>query len=411
MNRVIFSIGQVNDYVKGLMNRDPILNGVWVRGEISNLATPSSGHMYFTLKDERARIRCVMFRQDRRGINFLPADGMQVIAKGQVSLYSKDGQYQLYVYEMEPDGIGDLYAAFDALKTQLENEGLFDPRDKKPIPTFPKKMAVITSHTGAAVRDIINITRRRCNALSILVVPVLVQGEHAADQISAALDYVNTREDIDVIIVGRGGGSIEELWAFNEEKVARAIWRSTIPVVSAVGHETDNTIADFVADLRAPTPSAAAELIAPDMSYYRRLIDNINRKLYNSILRLFKSKTQELYVLENNYTLRYPDRIIQSYSIELDRLNSNLMSYIEENVRRNRERLTNLSIHLDALSPLQILSRGYAVVTNIDNEIIYTVDQLCNEDLIDVRLEDGIANCRVIGLETNSKNIKGQKHD
>ena len=407
MNRMIFSIGQVNDYVKGLMNRDPILKEVWVRGEISNLATPSSGHMYFTLKDERARIRCVMFRQDRDGMNFLPADGMQIIAKGQVSLYAKDGQYQLYVYGMEPDGIGGLYAAFDALKVQLESEGLFDPQYKKPIPTFPKKIAVITSHTGAAVRDIINITSRRCEMLSILVVPVLVQGENAADQISAALDYVNTKEDIDVIIVGRGGGSIEELWAFNEEKVARAIWRSNIPVVSAVGHETDNTIADFVADLRAPTPSAAAELVAPDMSYYRKLIDDLNRKLYDSILRLFKSKTQELHMIENNYTLRYPDRIIQSYSIELDSLNSNLISHMEENVRQNRERLANLSTHLDALSPLQILSRGYAVVTSIDNEIIYTVDQLCQEDLIDVRLQDGIVNCRVVGLETNSKEIKG----
>lgn len=403
MSRIIFSITQVNNYVRSLMKRDPILNDVWIRGEISNLATPSYGHMYFTLKDERARIRCVMFRQDRDKIGFVPDNGMQIIAKGQVSIYSKSGQYQLYIYEMEPDGVGDLYAAFEALKTQLDEEGLFDSKYKKPIPVFPQKIAVITSHTGAAVKDIINIIKRRCKALSILVVPVLVQGESAADQISAALDYVNTRKDIDAIIVGRGGGSIEELWAFNEEKVARAIWRSDIPVVSAVGHETDNTIADFVADLRAPTPSAAAELIAPDMLFYRQLLARLTNKLYDSMQRLFKAKALELDMIKNSYTLRYPDRLISSYGIELDKLENKLLSHMEANIGRNRERFTNLSIHLDALSPLQILSRGYAIVTKEDNKIIYSVAQLDRQDLIDIKMQDGTVNCQIVDIDKMTK--------
>lgn len=407
MSRVVFNISQVNDYVRSLMKRDPILNEIWIRGEISNLVIPASGHMYFTLKDERARIRCVMFRQDRGSMSFLPTNGMQIIAKGQVSLYSKDGQYQLYVYNMEPDGIGDLYTAFEALKIQLDKEGLFDSKHKKPIPMFPHKIAVITSHTGAAVRDIINIAKRRYRALSILVVPVLVQGKNAADQISAALDYVNTRKDIDVIIVGRGGGSIEELWAFNEEKVARAIWRSDIPVVSAVGHETDNTIADFVADLRAPTPSAAAELIAPDMVFYTQFLTNLTGKLCDSIQKLLKSKAQELYMLKNSYTLKYPDKLISSYYIELDKLDNNLLSYMGKNIGRNRETLVNLSTHLDALSPLKILSRGYAMITNVDNEIVRSTTQLSRKDLIDIRMQDGIANCKVIDIETVTKNTEG----
>ncbi|NMA95979.1 MAG: exodeoxyribonuclease VII large subunit [Clostridiales bacterium] len=410
MNRSVFDVSQVNDYVRSIISRDPILNRIWVRGEISNLAKPSSGHMYFTLKDEKARIRCVMFRNDNSSIDFLPADGIQVIAKGQVSLYTRDGQYQLYVQHMEPDGVGGLYAAFDALKNKLEDEGLFHEKHKKAIPPFPKKVAVITSHTGAAVKDIINVAHRRNNMLSILVVPVLVQGENASNQISAALDYVNTRDDIEVIIVGRGGGSIEELWAFNEEKVARAIWRSKIPVVSAVGHETDNTIADFVADLRAPTPSAAAELISPNMMVYKEFLDELDKRLLGYLRNIFERKAQKLRTIRGHYVFRYPDRIIQSYGIELDKLNASIARLTQEHVRDKREALKSVSTLLEALSPLKILSRGYSIATNENQEIIKSVAQVIEQDLIDLRLKDGIINCRVISLEKKNRD-RGESYD
>ncbi|HHW70061.1 MAG TPA: exodeoxyribonuclease VII large subunit [Clostridiales bacterium] len=399
MNRTIFSVRQINDYVRSLMHRDPVLNEVWIRGEISNLKVHSSGHMYFTLKDEHAQISCVMFRQDRDKLDFIPSNGMRVIIKGQVSLYCKAGQYQLYTYHMEPDGVGALHVAFEALKYKLEQEGLFDKDTKKAIPTFPKKVAVITSHTGAAVRDIINIIKRRNKAINILVIPVLVQGVNAPTQISAALDYVNTREDIDVIIIGRGGGSIEELWAFNEEIVAKAIWRSTIPVISAVGHETDITIADLVADLRASTPSAAAEIVAPDMSHYRQIVATLTKRLHDSICGCLSIKRKRIDIIKNSYVLKYPDRLINYYGIELDKLSSRLISSVTEDIRHNKERLASLSSYLDALSPLKVLERGYAVVTDKMGKVIHSITQVKKNDSIDVRLYDGLIGCNVVKIK------------
>ncbi len=399
----MFSVKQINDYVRSLLHRDPILNEIWIRGELSNLKLHSSGHMYFTLKDEQARINCVMFRQDCENLNFIPSDGMQVLTRGKVSLYCKEGQYQLYVYDMERDGIGDLYAAYESLKKKLANEGLFDAQYKKTIPPFPKKVAIITSHTGAAVRDIINIMKRRDKTIDILVVPVLVQGVNASAQIRNALDYVNTREDIDVIIVGRGGGSIEELWAFNEEEVARAIWRSRIPVVSAIGHETDNTIADFVADLRAPTPSAAAELVAPDMLYYSQMLITLTRRLYVSIRRLFDVKTEKLKMLQNSYSLKYPDRLINTYGIELDNLGDRMISSMKEIVEKSKKQLASLSAYLDALSPLEVLSRGYAMVADKSGQVIRSIDQIVQKDNIDIMLHDGVVNCNVVTVEKSKK--------
>lgn len=403
MNRLIFSVRQINDYVRSLMQRDPVLNEVWIRGEISNLKVHSSGHMYFTLKDEQARINCVMFRRDRELLDFLPSDGMQIVIKGQVSIYCRGGQYQLYAYHMEPDGVGDLYAAFENLKKKLEKEGLFKVEYKKAIPTFPKKVAIITSHTGAAVRDIINVIKRRYKALNILVIPVLVQGINAATQISSALDYVNSREDIDIIIVGRGGGSIEELWAFNEEKVARAIWRSKIPVVSAVGHETDTTIADFVADVRAPTPSVAAELVAPDILAIRQSLTTFKKRLHDSINRFLGIKRNQLDIIESSYVLKYPSRLINSYFIELDKLTSRLFTSITRNIGYNKERLASLSAYLDALSPLGVLARGYAVVADREGEVVYSIDQVDKNDSVDVRLYDGVIGCNVVEIEAKQE--------
>lgn len=400
MGRVIFSVHQINEYVRGLLGRDPILQDVWVRGEISNLKIHSSGHIYFTLKDEQDRIRCVLFRQNQRDMAFIPSDGMRVLVRGQVSLYCKDGQYQIYVMDIEKDGIGELYLAFEALKQRLKAEGLFDAQHKKPIPPFPRKIAVITSPTGAAVRDIIKVVRRRCPCVDILVVPVLVQGSAAPAQIEAALDYVNTRDDIDTIILGRGGGSLEELWAFNEEVVARAIWRSRIPVISAVGHETDFTIADFVADLRAPTPSAAAEMAVPMLQHLQEMLAGLNVRLMEAMRNMLLHKRKSLEHLQSSYVLRYPDRIMQQRRQQLDQAYTRLCVAFNDILSKKRERLSRLAAALDALSPLAVLGRGYAVVILRPSErVVYSVTSLKQGDGITVHFKDGRADCRVEKIE------------
>lgn len=400
MGRIIFTVHQVNEYVRGLLGRDPILQDVWVRGEISNFKIHSSGHIYFTLKDEQDRIRCVLFRQNQRDMDFIPCDGMRVLVRGQVSLYCKDGQYQIYVMHIEKDGIGELYLAFEALKQRLKAEGLFDAQHKKPIPAFPKKIAVITSPTGAAVRDIIKIVRRRCPCVDILVVPVLVQGSAAPAQIEAALDYVNTRDDIDTIILGRGGGSLEELWAFNEEVVARAIWRSRIPVISAVGHETDFTIADFVADLRAPTPSAAAEMAVPMLQHLQETLVGLNVRLLEGIRNMLLRKRNSLEYLQSSYVLKYPDRILQQRRQQLDQAYTKLCVAFNDMLSKKRERLSRWAAALDALSPLAVLGRGYAVVTlKPSQRVVHSVEALNPGDNITVHFKDGRAHCKVEKIE------------
>ncbi|NLU37247.1 MAG: exodeoxyribonuclease VII large subunit, partial [Clostridiales bacterium] len=284
MKSTVLTVQQLNDYVRTLLSRDPLLQKLHVRGEISNFKVHTSGHMYFSLKDRQDRIQCVMFKQNAQNLKFLPKDGMEVIVTGRVSIYTRDGLYQLYVDDMEQSGLGALHLAFEELKKKLREEGLFDDTHKKPLPLLPQKIAVITSHAGAAVRDIIRVIHNRNSHVDILIVPVAVQGEGAARQIARAIDYVNTRADIDLIITGRGGGSIEELWAFNEEIVARAIYNSSIPAITAIGHETDFTIADFVADVRAATPSNAAELAVPEASYMQSFIDSLKNYLLNAIM-------------------------------------------------------------------------------------------------------------------------------
>jgi len=396
MSRLVFSVHQINEYVRSLLNRDPILQEVWVRGEISNLKIHTSGHVYFTLKDENGRIRCVLFRQNTRNLQFLPADGLKVLVKGQISLYCRDGQYQIYVMEMERDGIGDLYEAFEALKRRLKEEGLFDPAHKKAIPSFPKKIAVITSPIGAAVRDIIKVVHRRCPCVDILVVPVLVQGPAAPQQIEAAIDYVNTRSDIDTITLGRGGGSLEELWAFNEEIVARAIWRSRIPIISAVGHETDFTIADFVADLRAPTPSAAGELAVPMLEHIDKMLSILNRRMTEAMGNILNNKRQRVEYIRRSYVFKYPERMMQQRRQLLDQIHTRLCTSYAGLIEGKRQLLSKMAISLDALSPLAVLGRGYALVTHKPSQKVVTSIELLKEGHeIRVYLRDGSADCKV----------------
>jgi exodeoxyribonuclease VII large subunit len=404
MSSVILSIHQLNEYVRLLLARDPLLQQVKVRGEISNFKLHSSGHMYFTLKDDQDKIRCVMFRQYSGGLNFMPKDGMGVLARGAVSLYSRDGQYQLYVDSMEQDGLGNLHLAFEALKNKLREEGLFDPEFKKPLPMLPRKIAVITSHTGAAVRDIIRVTRERNSNVDLLILPVAVQGPEAHKQIARAIDYANTRDDIDLIITGRGGGSIEELWAFNEEEVARAIFRSKIPIISAVGHETDFTIADFVADVRAATPSNAAELAVPELSYIHSIIDGVRKRLYDTMSNNLLNKKHKLDILKNHYVFRTPRLLLDQQSQYVDQLTQRLVASIEAHLQGNRDKMSRIASSLQALSPLNVLSRGYTLTMQEDGSYpIHSVRGLSPSDRLKVVFRDGHILCTVNDVQATDQ--------
>lgn len=409
MNRPIFSVGQVNNYVKGIMDRDPVLQNLWIRGEISNFKLHSSGHMYFTLKDDQSRIRCVFFRYQSDGLGFLPYDGMGVILRGNISIYTKDGQYQFYVEHMEKDGVGQLYAALEDLKTKLREEGLFDQEYKKELPIFPKKIAVITSHTGAAVHDIIKVITKRNPKVDILVIPVAVQGELAKGQISAAIDYANTREDIDLLIIGRGGGSIEELWAFNEEKVARAIFRSAIPTISAVGHETDFTISDLVADVRAATPSAAGEIAVAELSGIYGDLDSLHGRLQTSIDSYIKAQDNRVQNFSQSYILKYPERLFTADEQRLDYNIEKMITYITGILGGKSDRFLRLVSFLEALNPLSVMMRGFCVLTDMDGETIFrSIDELHRDMPARIRLTDGIATCRITSKEKGSEDDHGR---
>lgn len=397
IDRIIFSVYQINKYVKETLDYDPILQNIWIRGEISNFKWHSSGHMYFTLKDKSAKVRCVMFKQKNHTLDFIPHDGMAVILLGKISLYSQEGQYQVYVDYMEQDGLGKLYAEFLKLKDRLQKEGLFDTKLKKQIPFFPTKVAIVTSHTGAAVQDIIDVMHRRCPMTDIFVVPVLVQGKNASKQIAAALDYINTRSDIDVIILARGGGSIEELWAFNEEQTAYAIYHSHIPVISGIGHETDFTIADFVSDLRAPTPSAAAEIAVPDLNNIMDQMENLTFRAIKAISRDIDDKRQYIDTFLNNYIIKYPQRFVDQRYMQVDFLYSQLYSFINTILSNKKHKLSSIAGALEALSPLSILARGYAQINKIgyNNNPICSIKQLHSGDNVQLCLHDGKAICYI----------------
>lgn len=392
----ILEVSQVNRYIKELMSRDYLLNDLWVKGEISNFKYHSSGHMYFTLKDSLGIIKCVMFRANCLNLNFMPADGMKVIIRGSVSVYERDGQYQLYCEEMQPDGLGALYAAFEQLKRKLDEEGLFVPERKKKLPYFPSKIGVITSRTGAVIRDIINVSTRRFSNVQIVLFPVSVQGNSAAGEISHALEVFNRLEGIDVIILARGGGSLEELWAFNEEIVARAICKSGIPVVSAVGHETDYTIADMAADLRAPTPSAAAELIVPDAGDIAWKIRTSSGRMTAAVQSNLERKKMKLEKIVNSFMFRQPYDKIYQLRMTLDVNCRYLNKNIADIMKNNRQQLAALVSGLNALSPLAVLARGYSIAAKQESkEVIRSVSQICKDDRIDIKFGDGMAECRV----------------
>lgn len=392
------SVTQLTGYIKLLLDRDEILAQTCVRGELSNYKIHSSGHHYFTLKDEGAVISCVLFRSDAMRLRFRPESGMKVILTGRVSLFPRSGQYQLYVSHMQPDGAGDLAVAFEQLKQKLQAQGLFDAAHKKPLPRYPERVALVTSPTGAAVRDMIRILGRRWPLASVLVCPVRVQGEGAAEEIAAMLELVDAAELADVIITGRGGGSLEDLWAFNEEIVARAIYRCKTPVISAVGHEPDVTIADFAADVRAATPSNGAELAVCDRTELRALLEQQARRMEKAQERRLELLRQRLRRLSERPVLRSPEGSLQQKELLLELLRQRLERAAVSAVEKRQRRFAALSGRLDALSPLKVLARGYAVATR-QEQVLHSVAQLSPGEEIRLRLSDGTALCAVERIE------------
>lgn len=391
----IITISQLNSYIKDRLESDHILSNVWVKGEISNFKHHSSGHMYFTLKDKTSQLKCVMFRSRAQNLQFMPSNGMAVISRGYVTVFERDGQYQLYVEEIQPDGIGALYTAFLQLKERLQAEGLFESEIKKPIPRFPQRVGVVTSPTGAAVRDIITVIQRRFPQTHILIIPVKVQGEEAPAEIEAGIRLANNYNKLDVLIIGRGGGSIEELWAFNTERVARSIFDSRIPVVSAVGHETDFTIADFVADRRAPTPSAAAEMVVPDIRELQKHIDSQLQHLVNGTKSKVVTLQERLARLTQSNVLRRPKDEIYKKMMELDYLTRGMRQNIRILLNTMKSSLGMSITSLDNLSPLATLSRGYSIATDSQGKVINQAGCLKPGDYIEVIMKNGSVECNV----------------
>lgn len=445
------TITALTKYIKRKFDADPHLQDMYVKGEISNFKQHSSGHMYFTLKDEKARILAVMFSSFNKAMRFRPENGMKVLVRGDITVFEQSGQYQMYIKDMQPDGIGDLYLAFEQLKEKLLKQGLFSKEYKKPLPKYPHTVGVITSPTGAAIRDIITTLKRRYPIANILVIPALVQGEQGAASIVRAIEQANDSDDIDVLIVGRGGGSIEELWAFNEEIVAQAIFASRIPIISAVGHETDTTIADYVADLRAPTPTGAAELAVPH-------IDELIERVLTRQTRIIRKIKEKVHVqagrferLSKSYAFKYPQRLYEQKLEQVDKATEHLqraaqtlfLNKNEEYIRARRrlernnlnallqnslqlqtktERALNrafanlllakkkehqrINIALDALSPLKIMDRGYSLVYDLDEHLVKSTDQIRPNDHIKIKLVDGSITCEV--LEIEGKDLKDE---
>ncbi|MEX1030909.1 MAG: exodeoxyribonuclease VII large subunit [Paenibacillaceae bacterium] len=451
----VLSIKELTKYIKMKLEGDILLQDVWVRGEISNFTHHSSGHMYFTLKDEASRIKSIMFASQNQRLPFIPKEGTMVIARGNISIYDRDGQYQFYVTQMQPDGIGSLFLAFEQLKLKLEAEGLFAIEHKKVIPRFPKAIGVITSPTGAAVRDIIITLQRRYPTVPVIVFPVVVQGTQAAPIIAKAIDRMNELGEVDVLIIGRGGGSLEELWPFNEEVVARSIYASKLPIISAVGHETDFTIADFVADLRAATPTAAAELAVPHHLELRqqihhnmqRLIQHIqdqvqrrrlaltritrspfltqpHRQLLQPTERLDRLKEQLLFRirsriqksvektarLEKMLAKHHPGQHIHAAKARLDRTKSTLLLTMQTTIKEDRNRLSSHIRQLDALSPLKVMQRGYSLVYDEkEATLIKSISQIQPGDVLKIRMTDGQIDCQVWSMrgEGDENEVEG----
>ena len=397
--RRMLTVAELVTHIKSVLERDALLSGVLVRGEISNFRQPSSGHMYFTIKDEGSQIRCVMFRGQGHRLRFAPYDGLAVDIAGYVSVYERDGQCQLYVQDMKPAGIGDLYLAFERLKERLAAEGLFDVASKRRLPLLPARVAIVTSPTGAALRDVLTVASRRWPRLDVVVVPAQVQGDEAAPQLVPALEIAGTLPRVDVVILTRGGGSLEELWAFNEEIVARAIRACPRPVVVGVGHETDVTIADLAADVRAATPSAAAELVFPDAAAQKATVDGLVVRLRSGLRRQADGLRRRLERAASSPALRRPDQLLAQRAQRLDTLTQALSRGTRHSVERRHLRLQRLAGQLDALSPLAVLGRGYAICSEATTgEVIRSASQAAVGDQVRVHLGQGALACLVEGM-------------
>lgn len=385
----VLSITQINEYIRSQMDEDRLLNQVAVRGEISNYKLYPSGHHYFTLKDENAALKCVMFKSNATRLRFRPENGMKVIAMGRITVYPRDGAFQLYCSAMTVDGVGDLYAAFEQLKKKLAAQGLFAPEHKKPLPPFPGTIGIITSSAGAAIHDMLRILKKRYPLTQVRLLPVRVQGAEAPGEIAAAIRYANHYKLADLLIVGRGGGSIEDLWAFNDEGVAYAIYESQIPIISAVGHEPDVTIADYVADLRAATPSNAAELAVPDQAALLQSMDSAASAMASYLTRQLRSSRQRLNTISRSPALASPTGYLRQRETNLEHLKTRLIAAQSQQLQRRRQRFVGCTAKLDAMSPLKVLTRGYSIVHNDDGSILRSVSQTEPGREIRVTLTDG----------------------
>ena len=406
------TVTQLNEYIKGIIDRDIRLSDVYLKGEISNFKNHySTGHFYFTLKDEGSMIRAIMFRSSASKLPFLPEDGMKVIAHGRIAAFVRDGQYQIYCDGMEPDGVGALYIAYEQLKRKLEAEGLFDPAHKKPLPKIPSRVGIITSATGAAIRDMINVCGRRFPFATLVLYPSLVQGPDAPTQLIEGVRYFNETKSADVLIIGRGGGSIEDLWAFNNEDLAREIAASVIPVISAVGHETDFTICDFVADRRAPTPSAAAELAVPETGELKRKIEHIVDRESAVLSAMFAARREKLSYFAGSRALTNPMAFIDDKKMQTAMVGERLMHFTEQSVNAKKAAMQSLCAKLSAMNPLAVLSRGYSAVYGKNGGVVKSIRDVQPGDEIRVETGDGTIDATVSAAEPNARAALSRKED
>ena len=401
MAQQVLSITQINEYIRTLMDSDALLTGLAVKGEISNYKMYPSGHHYFTLKDEGGALKCVMFKGNAMRLRFRPENGMKVIAMGKISVYPRDGAYQLYCSSLVMDGIGDLYAAFEQLKNKLAAQGLFDPARKKPIPKYPGVIGIITSSAGAAVHDMLRILKKRYPLAQVRLLPVRVQGAEAPGEIAAAIGYANFYKLADLLIVGRGGGSIEDLWAFNDEQVAYAIYHSEIPVISAVGHEPDVTISDYVADLRAATPSNAAELAVPDQDALRQTLDSHANVIANLLNRQLKNARRQLNMLAQSPSLTSPEQYLIQRRKNLELIKGRIFTAQTRLLHKQKQRFIASTAKLDAMSPLKVLTRGYAMAENEEKVLVRSVKQTAPGEKLFVSVSDGLITASVTDIKEN----------
>ena len=401
MAQQVLSITQINEYIRTLMDSDVLLAGLAVKGEISNYKMYPSGHHYFTLKDEGGALKCVMFKGNAMRLRFRPENGMKVIAMGKISVYPRDGAYQLYCSSLVMDGIGDLYAAFEQLKNKLAAQGLFDPARKKPIPKYPGVIGIITSSAGAAVHDMLRILKKRYPLAQVRLLPVRVQGAEAPGEIAAAIGYANFYKLADLLIVGRGGGSIEDLWAFNDEQVAYAIYHSEIPVISAVGHEPDVTISDYVADLRAATPSNAAELAVPDQDALRQTLDSHANVIANLLNRQLKNARRQLNMLAQSPSLTSPEQYLIQRRKNLELIKGRIFTAQTRLLHKQKQRFIASTAKLDAMSPLKVLTRGYAMAENEEKVLVRSVKQTAPGEKLFVSVSDGLITASVTDIKEN----------